>query len=119
MAAKVIVIGILTLLLMIPMVMISDLVNERERTASEAVEEVGERWSLPQTVVGPVLTIPRYTLQHVGESGRTERVREVVNILPESLDIAGDVRTEELRRGLYEAVVYRSSCAAHSSCRPR
>ena len=47
MAAKVIVIGILTLLLMIPMVMISDLVNERERTASEAVEEVGERWSLP------------------------------------------------------------------------
>lgn len=109
MAAKVIVIGILTLLLMIPMVMISDLVNERERTASEAVEEVGERWSLPQTVVGPVLTIPRYALQHVGESGRTERVREVVNILPESLDIAGDVRTEELRRGLYEAVVYRST----------
>ncbi len=109
MAAKVIVIGILTLLLMIPMVMISDLVNERERTASEAVEEVGERWSLPQTVVGPVLTIPRYTLQHVGESGRTERVREVVNILPESLDITGDVRTEELRRGLYEAVVYRST----------
>ena len=109
MAAKVSVIGILTLLLMIPMVMISDLVNERERTASEAVEEVGERWSLPQTVVGPVLTIPRYTLQHVGESGRTERVREVVNILPESLDITGDVRTEELRRGLYEAVVYRST----------
>ncbi len=109
MAAKVIVIGILTLLLMIPMVMISDLVNERERTASEAVEEVRERWSLPQTVAGPVLTIPRYALQHVSESGRTERVREVVNILPESLDIAGDVRTEELRRGLYEAVVYRST----------
>lgn len=109
MAAKVVVIGILTLLLMIPMVMINDLVNERERTANEAVEEVGERWSLPQTVVGPVLTIPRYALRRSEESGRTERVAEVVNILPESLDITGDVRTEELRRGLYEAVVYRST----------
>lgn len=109
MAAKVVTIGFLTLLLMIPMMMIENLMNERERTAGDAVAEVGQKWSGEQTVLGPVLTIPRYVLQRTDESGRTERVLEVVNILPESLDITGDVRTEELRRGIYEAVVYRST----------
>ena len=109
MAAKVVTIGILTLLLMIPMMLIENLMNERERTAGDAVAEVGQKWSGEQTVLGPVLTIPRYTTQCSDESNRPERVREIVNILPESLDITGDVHTEELRRGIYEAVVYRST----------
>ena len=109
MAAKVVTIGFLTLLLMIPMMLIESLMNERERTAGNAVEEVGQKWSGAQTVLGPTLTIPYYTTQHSEKSGRTERVVQLVNILPDSLDIIGDVRTEELRRGIYEAVVYRST----------
>ena len=109
MAAKVVTIGFLTLLLMIPMMLIESLMNERERTAGNAVEEVGQKWSGAQTVLGPMLTIPYYTTQHSEKTGRTERVVEMVNILPDSLDIIGDVRTEELRRGIYESVVYRST----------
>ena len=43
MAAKVVTIGFLTLLLMIPMMLIESLMNERERTAGNAVEEVGQK----------------------------------------------------------------------------
>ena len=42
MAAKVVTIGILTLLLMIPMMLIENLMNERERTAGDAVADDGD-----------------------------------------------------------------------------
>ena len=49
---KVIIIGGLIILLMIPMFMIEDLISERGRTQEEAINEVSEKWSLAQTISG-------------------------------------------------------------------
>ena len=54
---KVIIIGGLIILLMIPMFMIEDLISERGRTQEEAINEVSEKWSLAQTITGPYLNI--------------------------------------------------------------
>lgn len=54
---KVIIIGGLIILLMIPMFMIEDFISERGRTQEEAINEVSEKWSLAQTITGPYLNI--------------------------------------------------------------
>ncbi len=51
---KVVIIGLLILLLMIPMFMIENLISERGRTQEEAIDEVSEKWSLAQTITGPI-----------------------------------------------------------------
>ena len=54
---KVVIIGLLILLLMIPMFMIENLISERGRTQEEAIDEVSEKWSLAQTITGPYLNL--------------------------------------------------------------
>ncbi|AEW21169.1 inner membrane protein CreD [Tannerella forsythia KS16] len=105
---KVTLIGVLTVLLMIPMMMIENLIGERERTAESATDEVHQKWSGAQTVLGPVLTIPFKEVVRMDSDGKTEKIISVINVLPETLEITGDIRTEELKRGLYEVIVYNS-----------
>ena len=54
---KVVIIGLLILLLMIPMFMIENLISERGRTQEEAIDEVSEKWSLAQTITGPYVNL--------------------------------------------------------------
>ncbi|MDO4703761.1 MAG: cell envelope integrity protein CreD [Tannerella sp.] len=105
---KVVLIGVLTLLLMIPMMMIENLIGERERTAENATDEVHQKWSGGQTVLGPVLTIPFKGVVRMDSDGKVEQTISIVNVSPETLEITGDIRTEELKRGLYKIVVYHS-----------
>lgn len=101
---KILLIGVLIVVLIIPMFMIQNLISEREDTAKEATNEVQQKWSGPQTIIGPVLTLS-YTYKD--EEGKTQV--GYVNYLPEQLDITGNVATQELKRGLYEIIVYNSS----------
>lgn len=101
---KILLIGVLIIVLLIPMLMIQGLIDERENTARLAMNEVQQKWSGAQMIVGPVITL-NYTYQD--EKG-IDRV-EYVNYFPEQLDITGNVETQELKRGLYEIVVYNSS----------
>ena len=47
---KVVVIAFLILLLLIPMFMIEDMIRERGQIQTDAIEEVGQKWSLAQTI---------------------------------------------------------------------
>ena len=105
MVIKAILIGILTLFLMIPMAMIEDLIGERERTARDATAEVYQKWSGYQIIMGPLLTIPVYETA-TGKDDTKEQTINVIHILPETLNIRCEVETQELKRGLYEIVVY-------------
>ena len=55
---KLIPIGVLIILLLIPKIMILSLIEERSNTANEAMSEVMSKWSNEQIVTGPLLTIP-------------------------------------------------------------
>src|SRR5437868_4313186 len=112
-------VGALVLVLLIPLAMITGVLKERLQRRNEAVADITSSWGKEQNLIGPVLGIPyQYKFKAVKEvptpDGRVER-REVEEtgtanayFLPERLNISGDVQTQKLHRGIYEAVVYRA-----------
>lgn len=113
-SVKIILIGVLILILFIPLSMIRGLITERADTASVASEEVQAKWSSAQEIVGPFISIPFLDdhEEQYFENGVTKiKVKKIQNhlyILPETLEIKGNIETEKLSRGLYEIVVYKT-----------
>jgi inner membrane protein len=112
-------VGALILVLLIPLAMITGVLSERLQRRNEAVADITSSWGREQNVIGPVLGVPyQYKFKTVKEvpapDGKMER-REVEEtgtanayFLPETLNISGDVETQMLHRGIYNAVVYRA-----------
>ncbi len=102
----------IALLLLIPAFMISGLISERESTQSRAILEVSSKWGGQQTLTGPFISIPyyRYVRETVGKdsAGRLVQVKDYIHILPDKLDIAGEISPQKRERGIYEIVVYDS-----------
>jgi inner membrane protein len=112
-------VGALVLILLIPLAMITGVLSDRLMRRNEAVTDITSSWGKEQNVIGPVLGIPfQYKFKAVKEipltEGRVER-REVEEtaignayFLPQTLKITGDVQTQTLHRGIYDAAVFRS-----------
>lgn len=106
---KVATIGAVMLALLIPRVMILELIHEREATSESTKHDVMEKWSLDQTIRGPVLTIPY--IERVTDADK-KVIREEIHechFLPETLNIDGEIFPQELHRSIYQSVVYESS----------
>ena len=107
-------------LLLIPLMMVDDLRRERGYRLTEVQSELAQQWGAPQTVVGPMVWVP--VLDHWEE--RVEKTDKDGNvkvhyrpkvsqreflILPQDLQIAGDVSPQALHRGLYDVLVYNAA----------
>lgn len=103
---KFIVIGILSLLLLIPVGKIKYLIIERQERSQEAILEVSEKWGLDQIILGPFITIPLKEMQIIDK--KEVYSRNQLHILPDQLKIQGNVVPEEKKRGIYEMVVYQA-----------
>lgn len=110
---KIIIIGVLSLLLMIPVLMTENLIVERGRTQEKSINEVSEKWSLAQTVTGPYLSL-KY--QVITESNGEKKVslKDLI-VFPNQLKINGEVKTEILKRSIYEVNVYQSELTLKGS----
>jgi len=116
--AKLLFIGALALLLLIPLFMVRSLLGERRMRQREAVGGITRAWSGDQTLIGPVLVIPYRTPVTVRRNERSgEVVKPVEEItwttahacfLPSRIEINGTLEPSRLHRGIYEAVVYRA-----------
>ncbi len=112
-------VGALVLVLLIPLVMIRGVLSDRLSRRNEAVADITSSWGKEQNVIGPMLGIPyQYKFKAVKEmpapDGKMER-REVEEtataaayFLPETLHITGDAQTQMLHRGIYNAAVFRA-----------
>ena len=103
---KAVVIAFLILLLLIPMFMIEDMISERGRTQTDAIAEVGQKWSLAQTITGPYINLKYPITQE--DNGAKKVTMGNVTLLPDELSIDGQLSTEILRRGIYKVNVYQS-----------
>ena len=103
---KVVIIGLLILLLMIPMFMIENLISERGRTQEEAIDEVSEKWSLAQTITGPYLNL-QYPVVTENNGEKKVSIKDLI-LFPDELTINGQLKTEILKRSIYEVNVYQS-----------
>jgi inner membrane protein len=116
---KLIGVGVLILLLLIPLGMITGVLSDRLSRRNEAVADITSSWGKQQCVIGPVLGIPyQYKFKTVkevaGPDGKLEK-REVEEtavaiayFLPELLNVSGDAQTQMLHRGIYDAAVFRA-----------
>ena len=114
---KVVALGFLVLILLIPTVMVSSLVSERERRAQRVVAEIGSQWGAEQTLTGPLLMVPitrRVTIRDDanandaanGGRSRTTTVADVAVVRPARLSADMRAVTETRQRSIYEARVY-------------
>ncbi|NQU84500.1 MAG: cell envelope integrity protein CreD [Mariniphaga sp.] len=103
---KLITIGILVLILLIPKIMILSLINERSENAKSATNEVMDKWSHNQTIAGPILTIPFKKSIYNSKDDKYKEVIQTATFLPKSLNINGDIIPNKLYRSIYDVVVY-------------
>lgn len=109
---KLMLIGVLMLLLLIPKAMISDLVRERKNYSESVVDEQTRTWGGEQIVSGPVLKIPYYTeliekvvVKEKVEEKKTE-VKNFLYLFPKDLEYTGEVKKDSKNRSLYKVEVY-------------
>ena len=103
---KIIVVGILTLLLLIPLSMISSLIYERLDTKRNAELEITSKWSGEQIITGPCIVIP-YT-QEIKQKDKQELVRKNLLLLPNEMNVTVDAKVEKRKRGIYDVSLYSS-----------
>jgi inner membrane protein len=119
---KVLVIAVLILSLLIPMLMLRGLVQERQQRAFEVRAEIANSSSREQRVVGPLLRVQieevvrvrRKSMVNGVEHDGVEEVRrsDAYVIAPERLSIHNNLRTELRHRGLFSAMLYHDAIDA-------
>lgn len=111
---KLITIGILSLLLLIPSAMIQNLVIERSETRDNAVKDIYSKWGEQQTISGPILNVP-YRVFIKNKEGKVEESIDYLHFLPEQLKINGTLNPSVKYRGIYEAILYNGKLACTGS----
>lgn len=107
-------IGFLIIVMLIPVALISDLVRERENRQQEVVDEISSKWASAQTIKGPVISVPYYYNSRNAD-GKIVRMMSNFCLLPEQLDINGEVLPQKRHRSLYDVTVYRSDMTLKGS----
>ncbi|WP_286775347.1 MULTISPECIES: cell envelope integrity protein CreD [Sphingobacterium] len=116
---KLFVIFFLSLILLIPLALISDLIEERKNREQEVSDGITLNWGKDQVISSPVLAIPyRETIPLSAEKADKSNLREELKwifVLPKTSNIATDITPQHLSRGIYNAVVYNSNITLEGS----
>ncbi|MCA5006620.1 cell envelope integrity protein CreD [Sphingobacterium bovistauri] len=113
---KMAVIFFLTILMLIPLNLVNDLIQERKFREVRVSSDISAKWGQSQVVSSPIIAVPfKYTEETIEKDakGKESVVRSVVEdwifILPEKSEVKIDVTPEYLKRGIYQSVVYTSN----------
>lgn len=111
---KGIIIGIMTLLMLIPGAMIESLIFERQQRSIETIQKINEKWSNAQTVNGPYLVIP-YQTKSLDTKKNIVFENHNLFIAPELLKIDAKLSPEERHYGIYKSILYKSKLTISGS----
>jgi inner membrane protein len=114
---KLVFIGVLALVLLIPLGMIEGLIAERARHKLGAAADIANSWGGAQTIGGPILVVPFRYKRHYANTG-VETVTDELYVLPQELAIDGEATTDALKRGLYAVPVYNATLSVSGLARP-
>jgi inner membrane protein involved in colicin E2 resistance len=104
---KLVVIGGLILVLLIPVSMVQSLIREREWRRQEVVDEITAKWGRAQTIAGPVMSVP-YRKTVLNGKGRRIAVTRHFHLLPDSVAIDSAVTPQVRYRGLYRFPIWKT-----------
>lgn len=112
--ARMLVVGVLLLVLLIPLGFVKDLIYERAQRQADVITEINQKWGNEVLVSGPILKIPYKYYEEKDKYDRetketiTEQIehRSALFILPDELNINSIVDSKPLERGIYKSVVF-------------
>ena len=116
---KIIFLFIFVLVLLIPLKLIGDLIDDRGDLYNQTITNIGNEWGKSQKIIAPVITIS-YTdtginnKDSVSNASNTKAVAVVpverkFAILPEELNATIEMKDEVRQRGIYNATVYNAN----------
>jgi inner membrane protein len=114
--AKIIMVGLLTLVLLIPLQYVKSLIFERAERQKSVVNEINQKWGENVYFYGPVLKVPYSTYTETKlVDDKTKKITyerssytEFAYFFPNELTMAANVETTQKKRNNYESVVYTS-----------
>lgn len=110
---KILMVAALTLAILVPLLLIGTVINERQSYQSAAVRTVAESYAGAQTITGPVLVVPYVETVERDEKDDRGMMRAVQRdvqrrwiFFPQRLDLRGTLKPSTRQVGLYEVRVY-------------
>ena len=115
--ARMLMVGFLTIVLLIPLFFIQDLIRERSLRQQNVINEINQQWGNEVLIYGPILKIPYKTFSEkvVASKSKKDVYTETIEHLeyayffPEELSITSNINPEEKKRGIYTTAVYNSN----------
>ncbi len=99
--------GALILLMLIPTIFISNLVEEREARQKEVVKEVSSKWATAQTLSAPFLVVP-YIDTFLNNDGKSVATKSNLILLSNDLAVNGKIIPEQRPRSIYKVLLYKT-----------
>lgn len=115
--ARMLMVGFLVIILLIPLTYISSLIRERSQRQTEVIAEINQQWGNEVLIYGPILKVPYKTFNEktvtdkITKKVYTETIEEINDayFFPEKLNINSNINPEEKKRGIYTTAVYNSN----------
>ncbi|MFD1063331.1 cell envelope integrity protein CreD [Winogradskyella litorisediminis] len=112
--ARMLMVGFLVIILLIPLSYINSLIRERSYRQSDVVREINGKWGNNVLVYGPMLKIPYKTYTETKTYNETTKTYltetktfiKHAYIFPEKLDAEVNVNSKTLNRGNFESAVF-------------
>lgn len=112
-------IALLILLLMVPILLIDGVIEERQDLRDQVLQDIARSSSYSQQLTGPLIVVPyrktvrEWTFDKVAQQRVLEEKQFSGRLyfLPETFVLEGEVNTEVRRRGIYQARLYHASNA--------
>jgi inner membrane protein len=106
--------ALLILLILIPLDLVSNAVQDRKHYREEAVRSIWQSYAGPQTLTGPVLVLPYKEILRVADISDPRHPRpsvlqteaRQVLVFPTTLRVKGQVTPSERYRGIHKVLVY-------------
>ncbi|MGB5943653.1 MAG: cell envelope integrity protein CreD [Leeuwenhoekiella sp.] len=108
------VVGFLVIILLIPLIFVQNLIEERASRQVEVVAEIQDKWGDAVLLYGPILQVPykTYSEKAITNTKTKEVTTEIIEkistayFFPEVLDIKAAASPQIKKRGIYETAVY-------------
>lgn len=112
--ARMLMVGFLVLILLIPLAFIDNLILERSHRQDEVVDEINDKWGSDVLVYGPMIKLPYKTYSetktyHEPTKTYIKEIQTHINyayIFPEELAVDTKVTSKSLKRNNYESAVF-------------
>lgn len=119
---RMLMVGFLILVLMIPLTYIKYLIIERAERQESVISEINEKWGKEVLLYGPILKIPYKTYNKItynkdkkNEYTETEETINYGYFFPEKLNANTTINPEKKHRGIYTTAVYKTEMEINGS----